>query len=374
MSHSLFRAATLIIFLLTLSSPLHADTIPLTDLPIGQVISISGMSFVKVAENQFQALCGNLACGSVTHCAACSLEAGNPCYACEVGYKLVDGECEAVPVCDLGATGTMQTWTGCAALATPAYTEGVKATYFTQGPCLTDERDGKNYEIRKFPDGKCWMVDNLAYGGTTDACSGKTAFAGAGSATASNTFGTGTYGDCRDPRVGASSTGPCYNSNQCGYHYNWQGAMQLASAYNSTSVSYPSGTPSTTNYITGICPTGWHLPSGGTNITASEFQKLHNSVGGGATEDYNNGVPYTAFWKPTSTSTLTSSDPWKGLYSGLANSVGSLSLQGSVGYWWSSTESSAASAYLLDVSTSDVLPQSNYLGKGYGFSVRCVQN
>jgi uncharacterized protein (TIGR02145 family) len=370
MSHSLFRLAGIILLSLTLSSPLHADTIPLSDLPIGQVISISGMSFVKVAENQFQALCGNLECGSVTHCAACSLEAGNPCYACDTGYVLIGGQCEIFGCAN--PTGTMQTWTGCAALATPTYTEGVQATYFTQGPCLTDERDGKNYEIRKFSDGKCWMVDNLAYGGTSDACSGKTSWSGDGSATASNTFGAGTYGDCRDPRVDASSTGPCYNSNQCGYYYNWQGAMQLASAYYDTSVSYPSDTPSTTNYITGICPQGWHLPSGGTTNAASEFRTLDVAVGGTGGNSQA-GTNYTAFWRPTSSSIITSSDPWKGLYSGRVNSIGSLSNQGSSGYWWSSAEFSANNAYHLYVFTSLVYPQNNY-NKYYGFSVRCVQN
>jgi uncharacterized protein (TIGR02145 family) len=349
---------------------------PLSAVAIGKVISINGMNFVKIGENQYQAICETLSCGSVEHCAACSMTAGNPCYACEVGYKLVDGECEELPPTVIygcsNPTGTLQSWNGCGNLTTPTYTEGVKSTYFTQGPCLIDERDGKTYEIRKFPDGKCWMVDNLAYGGTTDACSGKTAWSGDGFATASNTFGTGTYGDCRDPRVGASSTGPCYNSNQCGYYYNWQGAMQLASAYYNTSVSYPSGTPSTSNYITGICPQGWHLPSGGTTATVSEFFKLDQAVGGTGANSQT-GTNYTAFWRPTSSSTITSPDPWKGLSSGLADSDGSLGFQGSGGHWWSSTVYSAADAYYLGVNAASVHPQ-NYSNKNYGFGVRCVQN
>jgi uncharacterized protein (TIGR02145 family) len=351
---------------------------PLSAVAIGKVISINGMNFVKIGENQYQAICETLSCGSVEHCAACSMTAGNPCYACEVGYKLVDGECEAAPVCDFGATGTMQTWTGCAALATPTYTEGVKSTYFTQGPCLTDERDGKTYEIRKFPDGKCWMVDNLAYGGTTDSCSGKTAFSGNGSATASNTFGPGTYGDCRDAAAGAPYNGGndasniCFNNTICGYLYNWQGAMQLVSAYYSTSVSYPSGTPSTTNYITGICPQGWHLPSGGTTNAASEFRTLDVAVGGTGA-NWQSGANYTAFWKPTSTTTATATDPFKSLYSGSTGSSGSLDTQGSYGYWWSSTEYSAAGVYDLGVNAAYVEPQQSF-HKGYGFGVRCVQN
>ena len=59
--------------------------------------------------------------------------------------------------------------TDCDNYATPS------ALNFTLIGCLEDERDGKLYEVRKFADGKCWMVDNLAYGGDSahggsDAC------------------------------------------------------------------------------------------------------------------------------------------------------------------------------------------------------------
>jgi uncharacterized protein (TIGR02145 family) len=327
-----------------------------SDIPIGKVIEINGKQFIKIDDTHYQAA-------------------------------------EKVSVCDLGATGTMQSWNGCSALTTPTYTAGIKHTYFTQGPCLTDTRDGKNYEIRKFPDGKCWMVDNLAYGGTTtqsgttDYCSGKTSLPtyGYGTGTVNTAWygktgtqatGTGTaaqiYGDCANPRTNAVSTGPCYNSDQCGYVYNWQAALQLPNCNYNVSCSYT--TPSTTaDFVQGICPQGWHIPSGGTNITASEFQKLHNSVGGGATDTSNNSTPYTTFWKAASTTTITSSDPWKGLYSGFVYPGGFVSDQGSIGYWWSASSLSALYSYGLGVYTSSVIPQ-YYLEKYYGFSVRCVQN
>jgi uncharacterized protein (TIGR02145 family) len=154
--------------------------------------------------------------------------------------------------------------------------------------------------------------------------------------------------------------------------YNWQAALQLASAYYNTSVSYPSGTPSTTDYLQGICPKGWHLPSGGTTATASEFFKLDTAVGGTGANGQN-GTNYTAFWKPTATTTVTTTDPFKGLYLGHVTHNGSVYLQGSVGYWWSASEGAATNAYFLGIRTSDVYPQ-NSTNKGYGFSVRCVKD
>ena len=56
--------------------------------------------------------------------------------------------------------------------------------------------------------------------------------------------------------------------------------------------------------------------------------------------------------------------------SGSFNS-GSASLQGSGGYWWSSTRSGSTGMYNLYVGTSDVGPQ-NSSYRDYGFSIRCI--
>jgi len=232
----------------------------------------------------------------------------------------------------LGNT-TMQGWDDCASLTTPT------GTNFTQGPILTDIRDGKQYEIRKFADGKCWMVDNLMYGGDTDACAGKSTFAGNGSATPSNQFGAGTYGDCRDPRVGGSA--PCTaGSTTCGYYYNWQAAMQHSTAYYNTTYTGP-----TTN-VQGLCPEGWRLP---TSNTGGDFAVFYAAIG--------SPIP----------------DLWKGSFSGLCSLSGSVYYQSSNGYWWSSTPSSALNAYHINYNMSSVVPSDNG-NKNYGFSIRCLKN
>jgi uncharacterized protein (TIGR02145 family) len=299
----------------------RTSTIPLSEIPLGKVVSVNGLKFIKIAENQYMAA---------------------------------------------SAYGTMQGWDGCEVLATPTYTAGIKSTYFTQGPILMDARNGKKYEIRKFPDGKCWMVDNLRYDGQTDNCNGRTAFDGY-TMEQTNRFGSGTYGDCRDPHVGGSA--PC-NTNtaagvpQCGYYYNWQAVMQAASAY--YNVSY-----ATTYPHQGICPTGWHVPRGGVDDD-SEFVKLDKSVGGtGAIAP--TGTNYTAFWKPTSPTAVTITDPWKGIYTGSCDGSGGLEGQSVGGVWWSSSEISLTGVYFLLVHTSFVFPQNNAT-KDNGFTVRCVKN
>ena len=233
---------------------------------------------------------------------------------------------------------TMQGWDDCASLATPT------GTNFTQGPTLIDARDNKQYEIRKFADGKCWMVDNLMYGGDTDACVGKSTFAGNGSPSPSNRFGANTFGDCRDPRVGGSA--PCTTSSTaCGYYYNWQAAMQHSTAYHSDIYTGPA-----TN-VQGLCPEGWRLPTGG---GGGDFAILHAAV----------GSPVTGFWQGGN---------WKGPFSGACYSNGTLNIQGVDAYWWSSTQYSYVYAHLMYSPTNAINPNSFY-EKYYGFTVRCLKN
>jgi uncharacterized protein (TIGR02145 family) len=356
-----------------LSYDVKATTVPLSEIPVGKVVSVNGMKFVKVGENKYQAVCGEMACANVEHCAACNLSAGNACSQCEYGYVLSGNTCVVCAADELFVggscvkpAGTMQSWNSCTSLPTPVVIIGIKASYFTQGPVLTDSRDGKLYEIRKFPDGKCWMVDNLAYGGSTDECGGKTDYTGQ-----SNKSGSAWgYGDCRD--ANASSFAPCNGGDKkCGYLYSWQAAVQLASAYYNNSVSYPSGVPTTTNYLQGICPTGWHLPSGGSTDTTSELVKLDRAVGG-TEANCQKGTNYTVFWKPTVATSVTSSDPWKSIYAG-DTAYGSVN-SGSSGYWWSSTEYDSNAYYLFMGGSLDQFCVQSNIRKYNGNAVRCIKD
>ena len=205
---------------------------------------------------------------------------------------------------------------------------------------LTDSRDNKTYRVRKFADGHCWMIDNLAYGGSTDACTSKTSFSGSGSSTPTNTFGTGTYGDCRNNP----------SSTTYGYLYNWQAAMQQSLAYYNSSYTGSAG-----NNGAGICPAGWLLPPNAGDGSFYNLQTAYSSLSPGTSAN---------FWANT--------NYWNGVYSGLSGSTGALSHQASYAYYWSSTQYDASIGYNLYFGTAGNVNPQDSRSKGYGFAVRCV--
>ena len=247
---------------------------------------------------------------------------------------------------------------------------------------LTDARDGKSYRIRKFADGNCWMIDNLAYGGsTTDGCSGKSTFDGGytsvgvgysvygvwtGSAgTSSESF----YGSCEDPK-GMTCSGPtgcdstyCTTHN-CGYYYSWQAATQ-------NSLAYYGNTYQPVEPTQGICPAGWQLPTG---TGDNSFQALHSAMG------YTTNGPYTTadnrqYWNCNTgcTGFWQSPGSWAGLLSGYALHNGAIYNQSLYGHWWSSSQYSSIYSYFLGFRSGWVSPQHIY-AKSYGFSVRCLSS
>jgi uncharacterized protein (TIGR02145 family) len=232
------------------------------------------------------------------------------------------------------------------------------------------------------------MADNLRYGGSsvsggiTDYCatihtwptSGGTDY---GYYTASKNLGwydAGTantlYGNCRNPTLAGGSgtiTTPCAGSTACGYYYNWQAAIQQPNCnYNNSSCSYSTPT-TTTNFLQGICPAGWHLPAGGTTQAASEFVNLDYLNGGtGADRGCSGSDTPCNFFRP--------GYAFKGLYFGNSDFSGIVGNQGYSGFWWSSTGySSETGAYFLGVDSTVVYPQF-YAGKYNGFAVRCIKN
>jgi uncharacterized protein (TIGR02145 family) len=267
-------------------------------------------------------------------------------------YKESDSH-DVIPLyCEIqGSSGTMQDWDGCAALATPA------ALGYIQGPCLTDTRDGKVYEVRKFADGKCWMVDNLRYGGDTtttgDGCAGKNTFAPLSSNMSGASWG---YGECGDPAILAKNP-PCNNTTDCGYFYNWQAAMQDASAYLNNNYTGPTG------IVQGICPAGWHLPQGG---SSSEFHALDYANGGdGSNRGCDDSDALCAFWRPGYN--------WKGIYSCYMY-PGEIHGCGAYGYWWSSGQRSVGLSYSIRTSTNYHQGGTASENKNQGLTVRCIKN
>jgi uncharacterized protein (TIGR02145 family) len=126
---------------------------------------------------------------------------------------------------------------------------------------LTDERDQKTYKIKYLPDGRYWMVQDLAFG---EKCETKTSMRNL--TTTGNITSLGTYyGDCYKPAC---------NLDNYGYVYNYTavmnyGVMSADYTCSGTTAGTLTNAPSTCH---GICPNGWHVP------TFDELQAMTNAI------------------------------------------------------------------------------------------------
>ena len=138
-----------------------------------------------------------------------------------------------------------------------------------------------------------------------------------------------------------------------GGYYNYCAASAGSYCYGSgTSAGTSSG-----NATEDICPKGWRLPSGN---TSGEFSALANQIYGstGSTSDATNVANYRNAL----------SLPLSGYFYN-----GSPNIQGSYGYWWSSTRRGNNSMYYLNAHTGGIDPAS-VSSRDDGVSIRCVLN
>jgi uncharacterized protein (TIGR02145 family) len=205
---------------------------------------------------------------------------------------------------------------------------------------LTDERDEKTYKVRYLPDERYWMVQDLRYGGSRDACVNKTSFSG-GSSEPTHRFGTNTYGDCTNIKNDDTPA-------DRGYLYDWVAAMQNYWAC--------SGITESANACQGLCPSGFHIPTREEYTHADAMFKGYYGCDG------------ANCWLP--------SNQWSGVlggyyyyyyYNDYYNNNG-LRSQGSSASYWSSSYYDSPSAYFSS------LPGLNSSNGGNGMSVRCVRN
>lgn len=323
------------------------------------------------------------------------------------------------------SAGSIQGWTGCSTLASGAVT------------ALTDQRDSETYAIAKLADGKCWMIENLrlestnsdnstgvlaqgygtssTYGNFSGLADSERFFTNTYTAnslyysdtqegTASVDIGTSNYPAYRMPRYDnrnhqASSAdrpqNPTFNSNinsttdagmySYGNYYTWHAAI--------ADLTY-NGTVNQSTASTSLCPSGWHLPTGGlsyasgntsgVNVTGDpntfrEFYNLGYTIMGSnmtAYEDMpNNGQSYysgnTINANGDTATKAFRKYPNNFIYSGYI--LGSSASRGSNGNYWSSTANSNYRAHYLTVSETNVVPGTNYgINKYYGYSIRCL--
>jgi len=213
---------------------------------------------------------------------------------------------------------------------------------------VQDARDGHTYWIQKLADNKCWMLTNLGYAGsgTNTYSDTKTLTDGTGGSTtytvASYYVTPSTTNFTTEPTAPSTST---TGTGQYGYLYNFCGANG-----GQTGNGACSSTDSTVvNTTISICPAGWRLPTG----NGGEFGALNTAINGGS----------------TTTDAGLIGTPWLAQRGGLWSS--GFLLQGSSGYYWSSTQFSASSAYYLVFSSTGVYPANSNI-RYNGFAVRCV--
>ena len=226
-------------------------------------------------------------------------------------------------------------------------------------------------------DNKCWMVDNMKYLGEGITISNVDSTTGITYNNESGKFNTvdGTYTQSTANSDKAFYNNPmsnsyCYGTSiqssytKCGYLYNWYAATAGTGTYDTNTDG--------TNVSGSICPTGWRLPSGysdgstatgnGTSYTAADFAVLNASMNAGSLTTGSTYSSYYTGWQFTGA--------WSGVFSG--NWYSGFSLQGSGGYYWSSTALSSTSARDLYFYGSGVGP-GIYSGSKYsGFAIRCV--
>jgi uncharacterized protein (TIGR02145 family) len=215
---------------------------------------------------------------------------------------------------------------------------------------LIDTRESNNqrtYKVKLMPDGHIWMVQDLKFG---DKCNNRTSFKG-------STF------DMEDILSSLTKTyyGDCRNNAQSksGHFYDWAAALNKSDAYRGSSSKIGcSGTSSGTSGTNpgacqGICPNGWHIPTGN---TTGEFQALAKALKCPTNND----------------KCLNANSTWEGVYGGYCGS--NFGNQGRVAYYWSSTFANNNNAYILYFSSGSIRPGNGTEGKNIGLSVRCVKN
>ena len=280
---------------------------------------------------------------------------------------------------------------------------------------LVDSRDNHEYKVKKLPDGKCWMINNLTLTATDLITEGKALTSANTNIPSSDTnlyyitpknaryTSTGSFNNSAVASASASvNFGSSYpNYIQIGYRdknttdNNTGNPVPEDTAYYNfytatLGYSYYGGGNSSGSSAMDICPKGWRLPwtsdSGTTRTTTADFYVLADS--------YNASASWTN--KPTGNST---GDPYttdatirQNMIKGDASSLDpeldtngsagftyageyystTLGNVGTNGYYWSSSVSNGNFGYdLVFVKSGNIYPQGNN-DKNNERAVRCV--
>jgi len=155
----------------------------------------------------------------------------------------------------------------------------------------------------------------------------------------------------------------CYNDFDAncttyGGLYQWAETVQyLNGATNTTSPD-----PAFTGNVQGICPAGWHIP------TFEEFTALKTEVG------IDGGNKLKAIGEGNGIGVGTNTSGFSALLAGHSNYNGNFSSLGNTARFWSSTETAAIYANILELYTAASSIGLIDAEKTWGFSVRCLKD
>lgn len=141
----------------------------------------------------------------------------------------------------------------------------------------------------------------------------------------------------------------CYNDND------FENGKIYGKLYNWYAVSDPRG----------LAPEGWHVPSD------EEWSQLTDNLGGESKAG--NKIKSTSDWVANGNGTNESG--FTGLPGGARDILGTFGgFIGYYGYWWSSTEVNASSAWVRRLNYANEYVERDGGPKGKGFSVRCLKD
>lgn len=268
---------------------------------------------------------------------------------------------------------------------------------------LIDLRDRQTYTVKRLPDGKVWMMQNLTIGmdgakALTSADTnvtttstyylpapgkqGGSTITTASTATSTTTANFGTSNDGRAKTRFRTKDSSITNDSDTGYYNLYTatlGYSNYATSGSGAGKTYGSSTRD-------ICPKGWRLPKTPNTKTQAvssagsdnDFTYLAQAYNSSATwTNANTAASYYTADSTIFTSMLTGSATTSNRYAGFSyagywNSTNSAASDvGTVGRYWTSSVYNVKQGYSLYFTSPNVYSQNN-ANKYFGYAVRCV--
>ncbi len=211
-------------------------------------------------------------------------------------------------------------------------------------PSTVTDYDGNTYKVVKIGN-QCWMAENLATKHYAD-----------GTPIPHITDNTTWHNQSETDKAWCYPSNSSSNGDTYGALYTWAAAMNEESSSNSN----PSG-------VQGICPDGWHLPSG------NEWEELADYLGGYSIAGVKLKEKGTTLWKSPNEG-ATNSSGFSGRPSGFRDTGGSFYDIGETALFWSSYSSGGMMADRFKIFYQYKMSSLTFSDKEFGFSVRCVKN